>query len=59
MKYTFHVTVEVNHTQGKFATREEIADQLMEALSSADPGTLTGDNGGEYETQTWEVTDAG
>lgn len=57
MKFTFTVHVEVERTQGKFAPRYELADQLMEALDGANPDTLTGDNG-EYEVSSWEVEEA-
>ena len=55
MTFTFTVTVEVERTQGKFATREELAEQLREAIEGADPGQLEGDNGGEYEVSSFEV----
>lgn len=55
--FTFIVNVEIERREGKFATRDEIAAACMEALSSADIGQFTGDNGGEYETTAWEVTE--
>jgi hypothetical protein len=57
MKFTFTVEVEVQRNQGKFATHEEIADQIQEALEGADPGTYQGENEGEYETSSWEVSE--
>ena len=50
------VSIEVQRTQGKFATRDELAEQIRDAIESADPGQLDGDNGGEYEVTSWEVT---
>lgn len=55
MKFKFIVEVVVDRTQGKFASKEEIADQIKEALEGADPGTYDGENGGEYETTDWSV----
>lgn len=53
--FRFVVTVEVERTTGQFATRDELADQLREAIEGADPGSLSGDNGGEYDVQSFEV----
>ena len=57
MRFRFVVEIEVERVKGKFATRDEIRDQIQEALESADPGTYEGDNGGQYETQSWEVNE--
>lgn len=54
--FTFTVTVEVERTEGKFAGREEIAEAIREELESADPGTVEGENGGQYEVVSFEVT---
>jgi hypothetical protein len=56
MRYVFSVTVEVERSEGKFATRDEIGEQIAEAITEADPGNLTGENGGEYNVTVWEVT---
>jgi hypothetical protein len=53
--FTFKVTVEVERVEGKFASRDEIMEQLADALESADPGAVSGDNGGEYEVTSWAV----
>jgi hypothetical protein len=55
MRFTYTVTVDVQRTEGKFATKDELGDQLQEALEGADPGSLTGDNGGEYSVDGWDV----
>ena len=55
MRFRFVVEVEVNRTEGKFATREELADQLREAIESADPGQLEGENGGQYDVESFDV----
>ncbi len=55
MELEFTVRVEVERQQGKFAGRDELEEQLRDALESADPGQLEGENGGEYEVTLWEV----
>jgi hypothetical protein len=55
MRFTFTVEVEAERVQGKFASRDEIAEYLAEALSDANPSTFDADNGGEYEFPTWDV----
>lgn len=55
MKFTFTVTVEVEREEGKFASREDIGDQLAEAIEGADPGSVEGENGGTYNTTEWTV----
>jgi hypothetical protein len=57
MRFIFTVEVKVSRSEGKFATRDEIAEQIVEALESADPGSYEGDNGGEYATESWDVSE--
>ena len=61
MKFTYTVSVEVERTQGKFASRDEIEEQILDALEGADPGVVSCDDGGEYEVVDWtvEVQDVG
>jgi hypothetical protein len=56
VRFTYTVSVEVSRIEGKFASRDELGEQIAEAIESADPGSLSGDNGGEYEVVSWEVT---
>lgn len=58
MRFVIQVEVEVERVEGKFAGRDEILTQILEAIESADPGTYEGDNGGQYETSSWDVSDA-
>lgn len=53
--FTLQVEVEVQHVEGKFASRDEIAEKLSEELESMDPGTVSADDGGEYEVVSWTV----
>jgi len=49
------IEVELERIEGKFATKEELAEQLVEELT--DPGiTLEGENGGQYEITGWDVS---
>ena len=57
MRFTFTVEVEVEREEGKFASRDEIAEQIEEALVSADPQSYDGENGGSYATVDWTVTE--
>ncbi len=58
MHFTFTVEVEIEKTEGKFASRDDLGDQLREEIEAADPGNLSGENGGEYETTQWDVEEA-
>lgn len=57
MRFVFTVEVQVERIQGKFASRDEIAEQIQEALESAAPDSLTGENGGEYEVVSFDVSE--
>lgn len=59
MKFTFTVEVEVQRVQGKFATRDEVEEQVSEWLEGANEGTVDGvgaDGDSEYEVVDWSVT---
>ena len=61
MRFTFTVEVEVERTQGKFASRDEISEAVVEMLDGANEGTVDGvgaDGDSEYEIVSWEVTAA-
>jgi hypothetical protein len=57
MAHTFTFTVEVTleRTEGKFAARDELAEQLVEALDYANPSSV--DGVGADGTSTYEVVD--
>jgi hypothetical protein len=55
MRFNFVVTIEVSRQEGKFATKDELAEQIQEVLEGADPATLEGENGGQYNIDSWEV----
>lgn len=59
MKFTFTVEVEVQRIAGKFAARDEIEEQIREAIEGADPGSVDGvgaDGDSEYEVVAFEVS---
>lgn len=59
--FRFTVTVELNRESGKFASREELAEQLTEALESANPGSVDGvgaDSDSTYAVDDWSVEEA-
>lgn len=55
MKLKFTVEVEVERTQGKFASKDDIAEQIKEAIEQADPSEVTVEDS-TYEVQSFEVT---
>jgi hypothetical protein len=58
MRFTFTVEVEVERTEGKFASRDEVAEQITDALDSANPGSVDGigaDGMSTYEVTDWSV----
>lgn len=58
MRFSYVVEVEVDRVEGKFASREEVAEQIQEALDNADPGSIDGigsDGTSSYEVQSWDV----
>lgn len=56
MRFTFTVEVEAERVSGKFVSREDLASQIEEALSDADPAQLSVDDS-EYETTDWSITE--
>lgn len=58
MDFEFKVTVSVTRESGKFATRDEVAEQIIEAISDADPGSIDGigaDGETTYSVESFEV----
>ncbi len=55
MLITVTVTAELERTEGKFASRDELTEKIAEALESADPGSVDTDNGATYEVTEWNV----
>jgi hypothetical protein len=55
MKIKLIVEVELKKTSGKSAEREELEEILLAVISDADPASIEGEDGGEYEVITWKV----
>ena len=55
MRFTYVIEVEVERDEGKFASRDELSEQIVSELESADPGSLYGDEGGEYSVSSFDV----
>lgn len=56
MHFVFTVEVEIERDEGVFASREELEAQVQEALEGADPGSISGDEGGQYSVTMFEVS---
>lgn len=57
MRFQYIVEVEVERTEGKFASREELAEQIQESLENAQLDSLEGENGGQYDVTDWSVSE--
>lgn len=60
-RFKFVVEVEVERESGKFASRDEMAEQIQDALEGADPGSLYGigaDGDSDYSVVDWTVEEA-
>ena len=53
--FTFQVTVTLERTQGKFVSRDEMTDEIADALDQANPDSLTLGDDGEYDVVDWDV----
>lgn len=60
MRVKIEVEVELEFQSGKFAPRDEVVDQLVEAIEGADPGEVSGigaDGDSSYGVVGWDVTE--
>jgi hypothetical protein len=57
MVITITVSVEVERTEGKFASRDELTEKIMDELESANPESIETDDGASYEVTGWEIND--
>ena len=55
--FHFKVTVEVERESGKFMSRDEVQEQLQDALEGADPGQVDGGPDGDtvMSVIVWDV----
>jgi hypothetical protein len=59
--FRFLVMVEVDRTEGKFASRDELYEQIETALMDANPSEIYGigaDGSSNYEVTMWEVEES-
>jgi hypothetical protein len=54
--FRFVINIDVTRETGKFAGRDELETAIQDALDNADPGTISCDEGGEYNIDAWEVS---
>jgi hypothetical protein len=47
--------VEVERDEGKFASREELEEKILDEVSSADPSILSTDDDATYSVTSWEA----
>lgn len=61
MRFQFTIDVEVQRTEGKFATRDEIDEAIVAELEQTQPSLdgLGPDGTTEYEIIDWSVTSNG
>ena len=53
-RITATVNVELNKTQGKFVSKDDLAEAVKAALEGADEGSWSVEDS-EYETAEWDV----
>lgn len=58
MKVKLTVEVELTHVSGKFMSKEEAAEKLVDELQNSDPGSITSDDDAEYTVDSFEVSPA-
>ena len=61
MQITLKITADVQRVRGKFASKEEVIQEMISQMESANPYTVTGigaDGESEYEIMEWEVEEA-
>lgn len=56
MQLTFEVSIEVEHQQGKFVPKDELADLILEALDEA-ANNVDLDGLGPDSTSTYDIID--
>lgn len=59
--FSFTITAIVERESGKFASRDEIADEIINELEGADPGYVSGigaDGDSEYTIIDWTVEES-
>jgi hypothetical protein len=55
MRFVFTVEVELDRDAGPFASKDELADELIEAIEGADPSQVDIDES-SYSVSDWSVS---
>jgi hypothetical protein len=58
VRLEYRVTVEIERLQGKFASKDEITEAILEEIRGANPDSIDGlgaDGTSEYEITDWDV----
>lgn len=55
-RFKFIVEVELERTEGKFVSRDDMAQELLDAIESSDPGEVNVDDS-NYEVTDWSVSE--
>lgn len=57
MKLTFQITVELKKHSGPRIEVEELEELIIQVVEDADPATLYGADGGEYDVLGWTCSE--
>jgi hypothetical protein len=55
-RFKFVVEVELERSEGRFVSRDDMAQELLDAIESADPGSVDVDES-SYEVTDWSVSE--
>ena len=55
-RFKFVVEVELERSEGRFVSRDDMAQELLDAIESADPGSVDVDES-SYEVTDWSVNE--
>lgn len=55
--FKFVVEVSLNRTQGKFAPRDDLGEEIRQAIDDANPGSINAGDDGEYDVESWDVSE--
>lgn len=58
MRITITVEIEVTRITGKFASKDDIAEKIVDAIDAANEGTFYSDEDAEYEVTDWVASNA-
>lgn len=56
VKIALTVEIDLRFREGKFESKDEMAELLREEIEGMDLGEIEGGNGGIYDIESWEVS---